>query len=303
MFRTKALNTLWLVLALALLPTAASAQGLSAVSTASCDVLYAELDALLDAQGVYSMRLVQRSSEYRSITQSLEALRPVPVPYAGEDLSNVPLEQATGLRPTTRTVTRTEAAPSYATAIGAFALGGLLIYSGAVAMQEDSTFGSDSEGGGTENLILGGLLVAGGFAALANTRTVREQVPDQAAIQYNRSLRARVAEANERIRDENEERARKREERTQANAANAEVEAERARLEAERAAYEATSRRLYEDTIARLSEQGNRRCVSELEANGAIVTFEGRLATVYLFTRPLNRDGGVLPDEIGRAHV
>lgn len=298
MMYAKALARLSVVVAF-LLSGAATAQGLSAVSTATCPALYAELDSLLDASGAFSLRLVQRSREYRSIIESIEALEPVPVPYEGENLRDRPLEEATGLRSTTRTVRRTEAAPNYTTGIGAMALGGLLVYSGVMSMDADSSSSSSSsEDGdvGTANLVLGGLLIAGGVAALANTRTVTEQVPDQEAIRYNRRVRERVAAANRRIREENEALSAKREERSEAADANRRVNAERLRLEAERDAYEASSRDLYEATVERLAEAGTRRCVSELEATGALLTIEGRLATVYLVTRPLNRDGELLPD-------
>lgn len=284
------------IFAVVLLSSAVFGQGLSAASTASCDVLYAELEALREASGTYSLRLVHRADAYRSIVASLEELRRVPVPHEGEELGRLPVAQVSGLRSTTRTVTRTEPAPDYITGIGALSLGGLLLYRGAMMMQEDDRPSSDEAAGGVELVTLGGLLAVGGIFAFTNTRTVRDQVPDQDAIRYNRQVRERVEATNRRIRTENAERERKREEREEATATNDEIDAERARLQAERDRYEQASQDQYVATVARLAAAGNRRCVSALEATGALVKLEDRFAQVYIVTRPLNRERGLLPD-------
>lgn len=284
------------LLALLMLSTAVSAQGLSAASTANCDVLYAELDALMEANGTYSLRLVHRADEYRSIVANLEELRQVPVPYAGEELDRLPVEDVSGLRSTTRTVTRTEPAPNYITGIGALGLGGLLLYSGAMMMQDEDRSSNDEGAGGVELVTLGGLLVVSGIYAFANTRTVRDEVPNEDAIRHNRQVRQRVEAANRRIRTENAERERKREERDEAIETNDQIDAERARLRAERDRYEQASLDQYEATMARLTDAGNRRCISSLEATGALVKLEDRFAEVYIVTRPLSRERGLLPE-------
>lgn len=285
------MNVKLLVAVLASLALASVASGQSSYSvslSASCHVLYTELDALVsDESRAYSLRLPGRSGTYSRLQSEIQNLQLVPVPHANQDLSELPLTEVEGLRQETRRVTRTESAPNYLGALGGITLGGLVIYSAYV---------SDSEDGDMEMYTLGALLLAGGVLSLTNTKTVSQNVRDEAAISYNRVLRARVASENAEIVKENRERRAKANERAEAMEENARITAERGRLRDELDRYEDQSRDLYHATVDSLSQEGNRRCIDALVADGVLIQLDGVAANVYILARPINRDGDLLPN-------
>lgn len=282
----KWLGTL-LAVTLTVAPVAYGGTPFSVATTASCSVLYAELDALLEASGAYSLRFESRADEYLELRDALADLRLQTVPHAGEELSPLPLVQATGLRPTTRTVSRTEAAPLVLQGVLGLALGGLLIY---------SAIDTDNSDDAATGYVLGGLLVVAGVLALTNERTVREEVTDQAAVQANARIRNEVEEENRAIRAENTARRQKLAERESVESENEAIERERARLSTLLSNYEQESQAIYESTVVALAGEGSARCIDALVTSGALLQLREPFANLYLVTRPLNREGAVLAD-------
>lgn len=266
-------------------PVAFGQTPFSVSTTASCAVLYAELDALLEASGAYSLRFESRADEYRELRDELAGLRTRAVPHAGEDLSPLPLAQVTGLRPTTRTVTRREPAPLYLQGISSLTLGAMLLYAATDIGDSDDALLAYA---------LGGLFVVGGVLAFTNERTVREEVTDQAAVQQNARIRNEVETQNRSIRAQNSERQQKLAERERIEAENEEIAQARAGLSALLAQYERESQAIYESTVLALAGESSGRCIDALITSGALLQLREHHANLYLVARPLNRDGVVL---------
>lgn len=279
------MNVLAAVLIVA--PVAYGQAPFSISATASCTVLYAELDALLGASGAYSLRVESRAGEYRELRDELAGRQPQAVPYVDEDLSQLPLVEVTGLRPTTRTVTRREPAPMVLEGVLGLGLGALLIYSGIEAGDSDDA---------ALSYVLGALLLAGSVMMFTNERTVREDVIDQEAVRSNARIRSEAEAQNRDIRAENTERRQKRAERERIAAENEEIARERSRLDALLTRYERESQAMYESTVVALAGEGSTRCLDALVTAGALLQLDEPNANLYLVMRPLNRDGAVLPD-------